>query len=39
LTGATWLAAVVLGVGSVTVFVLFLSDLRRILPPRDGDRD
>lgn len=35
MTAATWLAALILGTGSVTVFVLFLRDLRRVLPPAD----
>lgn len=34
MTLATWIATVVLGVGSVTVFVLFLRDLRLVVPPR-----
>ena len=31
MTAATWLAIFVLGPGSVTVFVLFLRDLRKVL--------
>jgi hypothetical protein len=39
LTMVTWLAAAILNAGSVTVFVLFLRDLRQVLPPATGDED
>ena len=39
LTFVTWFAAAVLSAGSVTVFVLFLRDLREVLPPAPGDGD
>ena len=37
MTAITWFAAAGLGVGSVTVFVLFLKDLKRVLPPPSDD--
>ncbi len=33
MTAISWIASAVLGAGSVTVFVLFLRDFRRVLPP------
>lgn len=38
MTAVTWCAALVLGLGSVTVFALFLRDLGLVLPPtRKGE--
>lgn len=31
----TWLSVVILGPGAVAVFVWFLVDLKKVLPPRD----
>ncbi len=39
MTAVTWVAAVVLGVGSVGVFVFFLRDVSKVLPKLDEDDD
>jgi hypothetical protein len=40
MTAVTWLATAVLGAGSATVFLLFLRDLKTVLPPsRSDDHD
>lgn len=36
---ATWLSVVILGPGSVAVFIWFLADLRRILPRNEKQID
>jgi len=43
MTAATWLAILILGPGSIAVFVLFLRDARKVLrdpgdPPRHDER-
>ncbi len=35
----TWINVVILGVGSIIVFVLFLKDFRSLLPRRDRHDD
>ncbi len=35
----TWINAAVLGVGSVIVFVLFLKQVKNIVPPRRSGRE
>jgi len=37
MTAVTWLATAVLGAGSVLVFLLFLRDLGKVLPPSRSD--
>ena len=39
MTLVTWIAVVVLGIGSVGVFVFFLRDLSKVLPRRVEDGD
>jgi hypothetical protein len=34
---ATWISVVVLGPGSVAIFIWFLMDLKRILPRKNED--
>ncbi|MGH7277628.1 MAG: hypothetical protein ACREJG_02985 [Candidatus Rokuibacteriota bacterium] len=35
---ATWAALVILGPGSIVIFIAFLRDLRRLFPRAEGDR-
>ncbi len=39
MTVATWVAVVVLGVGSLAVFAFFLRDLPKVLPKRREKND
>jgi hypothetical protein len=39
MTVMTWVAVVVLGVGSLTVFAFFLRDLPKVLPKRREKND
>ncbi len=39
MTAVTWIAVVVLGVGSVGVFAFFLRDLPKIMPERRDRND